>query len=153
MALPSLSVVISLAIAFNMRSRFPVAWAGGSNTEGVEKLEIKVDEGIAKITVKKGKSLAINGVKKAVKDGGFTPREISITVTGKLNEQNEQTVLTIPDSRQFFFLVPNEQLSKVEEMLDGKDRTLKLTGKVEKRKVEKSENSSHILTIKHFEVL
>ena len=58
--------------------------------EGVEKLEIKVDEGIAKITVKKGKSLAISGVEKAVKDGGFTPREISITVTGKLNEQNEQ---------------------------------------------------------------
>ncbi len=61
--------------------------------EGIEKLEIKVNEGTAKIRVREDKTLSFEAVEKAVKDGGFTPREISLTVTGRLVERDGRTVL------------------------------------------------------------
>ena len=42
--------------------------------EGVEKLEINVNDGTARITVKKDQTLSIEAVEKAVRDGGFTPQ-------------------------------------------------------------------------------
>ena len=121
--------------------------------EGVEKLEIKVNKGTATITVKEGKTLSIEGVKKAVKDGGFTPREISITVTGRLTERDGRTVLTIPDSEQVFLVEPNEQLLKIKEALQGVEKTVRLTGKLSQERVEGHAGHPYIISAEHFKVL
>lgn len=121
--------------------------------EGVEKLEIQVDQGTANLTVKKGKALSIEAVEKAVKDGGFTPREIALTVTGRLAERGGRTVLTIPDSEEVFLVGSNEQLQKIKEALKGADKAMRLTGKVSQERAEGHTGHPYTLSIERFEIL
>jgi mercuric ion binding protein len=44
--------------------------------DGAEKVQIDIDQGMAKITVSQGKTIDENQLKKAVLDAGFTPKEI-----------------------------------------------------------------------------
>ena len=45
--------------------------------KGVEKVEINLKEGKVSLTLKEGETLKDETVKKAVKDSGFTPRDIN----------------------------------------------------------------------------
>ena len=121
--------------------------------EGVEKLEVMVDEGTAKITVKKGSSLSIEEVEKAVKDGGFTSGDISITVTGRLVERDGRTVLAMPGSEEIFLMEQNEQLQKLEKTLNGKDKRVKLTGKVAREHKEGHSVHPYVLSVEQFKIL
>lgn len=121
--------------------------------EGVEKLEIRVDQGTANLTVKKGKALSIEAVEKAVKDGGFTPREISITVTGRLVERDGRTVLAISDGEEVFVIGPNEQLQKIKEALKGADKAVRLTGKLSRKHEEGHAGHPYVLSAEQFKVL
>lgn len=51
--------------------------------EGVEKVDIKVNQGLAEITLKPGKKLEEKALREAVKKAGFTPREIKRETDGK----------------------------------------------------------------------
>ena len=121
--------------------------------EGVEKLEINVNRGAIKITVKEGKTLSIEEVEKAVKDGGFTPREISLTVTGRLTERDGRTMLTISGSEETFLVESNEQLRKIKEALKGGEKAVRLTGKVSRERVEGHAGHPYVLTAEQFKVL
>lgn len=121
--------------------------------EGVEKLEIQVDQGTANLTVKKGKALPIEAVEKAVKDGGFTPREVSLTVMGRLTERNGRAVLTVPDSEEIFLVEPKEQLLKIKEALKGADKAVRLTGKLSQERTEGHTGHPYALSIERFEIL
>lgn len=120
--------------------------------EGVEKVEIKVDQATAELTVKKGKALSIEEVEKAVKEGGFTPRELSLTVTGRFAERDGRVVLALPDSEEIFLVEGNEQLQQVRETLKGADKPVRLTGKVAQKREEGHANHPHTLSIERFEV-
>jgi len=48
------------------------------NMEGVDKVEIRIDKGIAIVTMKEGQSVNLEKVKEAVKKAGFTPRKIEV---------------------------------------------------------------------------
>lgn len=121
--------------------------------EGVEKVEIKVDQGTANLTLKKGKTLSIEAVEKAVKDGGFTPREISLTVTGRLIERYGRTVLAIPDGEEIFLVEPKEQIQKIKEALKSADKAVRLTGKLSQERAEGHAGHPYALSIERFEIL
>ena len=121
--------------------------------EGVEKLEIKVDQGVAKLTVKEKKNLSIEDVKKAVVDGGFTPRDIAITVKGRISEHNGRTVLKLAKNANVFLIAQNEQLKKVKEALKGEDKLLRITGTLSKEKVEGHAGHPYVLSIGQFKML
>ena len=121
--------------------------------ERVEKLEIHVKKGTAKLAVKKGKTLSVETVEKAVKDGGFTPREISITVAGRFTEHDGRTVLTIPEGVDIFLLEANEQLHKVRDALNGEDKVVRLTGRVARKQEEGHTGHPYVLSIECFKIL
>lgn len=120
--------------------------------EGVEKVEIKVGQATAELTVKKGKILSIEEVEKAVKDGGFTPRELSLTVTGRLAERDGRMVLALPESEEILLLEGNEQLQKVREALKDADKLVRLTGKATRKREEGHASHPHTLSIERFEI-
>ena len=121
--------------------------------EGVKKLEIKVNEGTAEITVKKDETLSIEAVEKAVRDGGFTPRGISVTVTGRLAERDGRTMLTISGSEETFLLESNEQLRKIVEALKDEEKAVRLIGKLSQERVEGHAGHPYVLTAEQFDVL
>ena len=121
--------------------------------EGVEKLEINVNNGTARITVKKDQTLSIEALEKAVKDGGFTPQGVSLTVMGRLTERDGRTVLTIPDSEQVFLVEQNEQLGKIKEALKGQEKAVRLAGRLSQERVEGHAGHPYIISTEHFKVL
>ncbi len=56
--------------------------------EGVHELVINIDKGSAKLIAKDSVAINIAAVRPAVKDAGFTPREMIVTVTGFLIERD-----------------------------------------------------------------
>ncbi|MBI4530019.1 MAG: cation transporter [Candidatus Latescibacteria bacterium] len=120
---------------------------------GVEKVEIKVDAGITHLTLKKGKSVSVEEVEEAVKEGGFTPGDVTIAVTGHLTERDGRTVVTIPGSGELFLVEPSEQLRKIEEALKGKDKAVNLTGKLSRERLEGHVGHPYVLSIEHFSIL
>lgn len=64
--------------------------------EGVERVDIKVNDGIAEVTLKEGKKLDDKALKEAVKKAGFTPREIKRESMGKQTEADlSMTILNV----------------------------------------------------------
>ena len=56
------------------------------NVDNVASLEIQVSEGRAVLDPKRGTSLDLAAVEQAVRDGGFTPRGLTVTARGRLSE-------------------------------------------------------------------
>ena len=98
-------------------------------------------------------TLSIEAVEKAVRDGGFTPQGVSLTVMGRLTERDGRTLLTIPDSEQVFLVEQNEQLEKIKEALKGEEKVVRLAGKLSQERVEGHDGHPYILTAEHFNVL
>ncbi len=66
--------------------------------KGVDKLEIKINEGLVIMTFKEKANIDPELIRKKVKEAGFTPRELSIegkAVTVKSAPQGEKIVLNI----------------------------------------------------------
>lgn len=63
--------------------------------EGVGEVKIDLKAGIAHLWPKEESWIAMEAVKKAVKEGGFTPRAIMLTVEGAVSEETDgETGLT-----------------------------------------------------------
>jgi len=67
----------------------------------------------ATFSLKPGKELQPEVLRKAVVDAGFTPRDIFITVRGKLTQQDGKPAFQPTGSGQVFFLVENAELTKL----------------------------------------
>ena len=67
----------------------------------------------ATFSLKPGKKLQPDVLRKAVLDAGFTPRDIFITVRGKLTQQDSKPVFQPTDSSQVFSLVVNAEQGKL----------------------------------------
>ncbi len=63
--------------------------------ENVARIEIRVDEGRAVVTPESGTSLELDELEQAVRDGGFTPRELLVTAQGRLTELNGAAALEL----------------------------------------------------------
>ena len=61
----------------------------------------------ATFSLKPGKELQPEVLRKAVVDAGFTPRDVFLTVRGKLTEQDGKPVFQPVGSNQLFSLVAN----------------------------------------------
>ena len=63
--------------------------------DNVASLEIQVSEGRAVLNPKPGTSLDLAAVEEAVRDGGFTPRSLTLTARGRLNERQGTPALEL----------------------------------------------------------
>lgn len=120
--------------------------------EAVEDLKILVNAGLAELTIKEGKSIDIDGIKKAVKDGGFTPREILITLKGRIEEADGQLILRVDKVSEVFILKHNEMLKEIiaSEMAQDKEKIVTITGLVQEEKIEGHGLHPYTLEIKDF---
>lgn len=73
---------------------------------------MSLEKAEAAFNLKPGKELQPEVLRKAVTDAGFTPREISITATGKFIEREGKFMFQPLGSSQVFSLVESSLLSK-----------------------------------------
>jgi len=90
--------------------------------EGAKKVSINVDKGFAILQLDQTASIDVHAVRNAVKKGGFTPRETSLTVLGKVTQENGGWVFRVKGSDSLFILSENRQLEKLRKnYLTGKE--------------------------------
>ncbi|MGR3174728.1 MAG: heavy-metal-associated domain-containing protein [Candidatus Scalindua sp.] len=118
--------------------------------EAVEGLKIFVNAGLAELTIKEGKSIDVDGIKKAVKDGGFTPREIIITLKGKIEEADGQMILRIDKVSDVFILKNNEILKGIITSEKVWDKIVTITGLVQEERIKGHGIHPYVLEIRDF---
>lgn len=118
--------------------------------EGVEDLKLRIDTGLAEIKIEEGKSIDVDGIKKAVKDGGFTPRDIVVTIKGKIEQVDSRMILRIDNISDSFILKDNKMLKDIitSEKFQGKIVTV--TGLVQEERIKGHGVHPYVLEIKDF---
>lgn len=118
--------------------------------EGVEDLKLRIDTGLAEIEIEEGKLIDVDGIKKAVKDGGFTPREMLVTLNGRIEEASGRMILRIDDVSESFILKDNEMLKDIitSEKFQGKIVTI--TGLLQEEKIKGHGIHPYVLEIRDF---
>jgi copper chaperone CopZ len=116
--------------------------------EAVEDLKILVNAGLAEFKIKEGKSIDVDEIKKAVKDGGFTPREMLVTIKGKIEEFGGRMNLRIGDDR--FILKYNEILKEIITSEKAQGGIVTVTGLIQEEKIKGHGIHPYILEIKDF---
>ena len=120
--------------------------------EAVEDLKILVNAGLAELTIKEGKSVDIDGIKKAVKDGGFTPREIHITLKGRIEEADGQMILRVDKVSDVFILKNNEILKDIITSEKAQDEIVTITGLVQEERIKGHGIHPYVLEIRDFKL-
>lgn len=92
----------------------------------MENVNVSLEKAQATFSLKPGKKVEPQVLRQAVVDAGFTPRDIFVTVRGKLKEVDGKFVFQPVGLEQLFQLVENPELKK----LKGED--LKEVGLVAK---------------------
>ncbi len=67
------------------------------NLDNVASLEIQVSEGRAVLTPEPSTSLDLAAIEQGVRDGGFTPRDLTVTARGRLSERQGTLALELTD--------------------------------------------------------
>lgn len=118
--------------------------------EAVEDLKIFVNAGLAELTIKEGKSIDVDGIKKAVKDGGFTPREILITLKGRTEKTDGQMILRVDKVSDVFILKNNEILKDIITSEKARDKIVTITGLVQEERIKGHGIHPYVLEIRDF---
>lgn len=119
--------------------------------DAVEDLKILVNAGFAELEIKEGKSIDIDGIKKAVRDGGFTPREILITLKGRIEETaDDKMTLRVDNIPDAFLLKYNEMLNKIIASQKAMDKIITITGLVQEEKIKGHGLQPYGLEIRNF---
>lgn len=118
--------------------------------EAVEDLKILVNAGLAELTIKEGKSIDIDGIKKAVKDGGFTPREIFVTLKGRIEKTDGQMILRVDKVSDVFILKNNEILKDIITSEKAQDKIVTITGLVQEERIKGHGIHPYVLEIRDF---
>lgn len=121
--------------------------------DGVGKVTINVDGGMAVLENKERKSIAIEKLEAVVANAGFTPREITATVLGKVGPGDGTPVFTVAGTDIKFILKENEELKKLQSKLAGADKPVRVTGRLSKETPEGHHAHPYTLTVREFEVL
>lgn len=120
--------------------------------EGVDKVQINVDKGLAVLENKQDKSIAVDMLESVVQDAGFTPGEMQATVVGKLNQTNDTPVFQVVQSNVEFILKQNEALQNLQSELNGSDKSVRIHGSLTKETPEGHHAHPFTLAIEKFEV-
>ena len=94
--------------------------------KGVDKVEVKLNAGLAIVHLKSGNHVSLQEMKKVISDHGFTPGDAIVKFTGTVNSENGKTWVDVSEVNEVLHL--NEAAANTVATQIGK--TLTLEGKV-----------------------
>ena len=107
---------------------------GLKRIEGVQDVKVYVDAGRAELLIKQAVPVALEDIEPAVKNAGYTPREITVEASGRLVDWNGQPALTVERTGEGFLLNGTDAVTKLRAALGvkGKGATVTVIGRLEK---------------------
>lgn len=85
------------------------------NTEGVSGVTVSLNGGLATIDLTPNNQLTLGALREAVVNGGFSPKEATVRLTGVVKQQNEHWIVSL-DSGETYLLDQTDASAGLEEM-------------------------------------
>ena len=120
---------------------------------GTGDVAIEVNEGIAELSARKGESLGIEELDEAVGKAGFTPRGITITVVGHLEEIAGYPALHVPVADITLVLEKNKQFDRLKKAVGDKPKEVKIRGKIYQDNMDGHSGHPYNLAIETYEII
>jgi len=120
--------------------------------EGVESVQVSLNRGLAEVRLKPGNRIDPEGLRKIVRDAGFTPKGAEVSVRGKVIEQNGNYALEVSSTGEVYALVEDPQrrgtLAELVKVALGEEATLEAY--LAESKPPPAENSERTLVLRTF---
>jgi hypothetical protein len=94
--------------------------------KGVDKVEVKLNAGLAIVYLKSGNKVSLQDMKKVILDHGFTPGDALVKFTGTVNSENGKTWIEVSDANEVLNLTEAAATSVSTQV----GKTVTLQGKV-----------------------
>ncbi len=75
--------------------------------EGVESVDVSLNEGFADIKLRDGNKVTVDQVREIIRKNGFTPKESTVRVRGKVIERNGKPTLEVGGQNGVLLLTGN----------------------------------------------
>ena len=121
--------------------------------DGTGDVAIEVDDGIAALTAQDGQSIGVEQLEEAVGKAGFTPRGITITVVGHLEEMAGYPALHVPVADITLVLEKNKQFYLLKEAVGDKPKEIKIRGKIYQDNMDGHTGHPYNLAIETYEII
>ena len=118
--------------------------------ENVARVEIRSDEGRAVVTPESRTSRELDELEQAVRDGGFTPREVSVTAQGRLTELNGAAALELSNGI-LLLLAEGDQTNALLKLPSGS--VVRVEGQAALEQPRGHAGHPYTLTVRSFEVV
>lgn len=115
-------------------------------------INIVVKEGIATLTSKGGKSLEILDLENIIQRAGFSVEGITIEAVGNIEELGGSDIFHINGSEVIFILEKNDQYTALRKELNGKRKSIKITGLIIHKVPEGHGDHPLTLVIRSYEI-
>jgi len=120
--------------------------------EGTEEVSININNGTAELLAGTKLKLDIDALRTAVKDAGFTPREITITVSGTLTAKSQGTFLDLPDDSMRFVLFGSDEFLAFAKSHSDTTQKVRVVGNLAQiANDEKQDTTHYAITVETFE--
>jgi copper chaperone CopZ len=83
--------------------------------EGVESVDVSLNQGLAVVRLKAGNTVSLEQVRKSVEDNGFTPKGARITALGQVLLANGKPQFNLAGCNQTFDLMIDSKAEKLRE--------------------------------------
>lgn len=122
--------------------------------DGVGEVKVFLDEGRAELRPQADKPVDLAAIAPAIRQSGYTPREITLKATGKYQEWNGRPTLVVDTSGTRLFLDGTDMVRKLTEAITtaGKDRNVSVLGKLKQEQPAGHHGHPQTLLIESFQV-
>jgi hypothetical protein len=117
--------------------------------EGVESVQVSLNEGLARIQLKPGNKLRLAQLRERVADNGFTPKEARVAVLGEIISTNGRLQLKVTGADEIFDLSLAPKAPRTEDELKKQvGKTLFVEGVVATSKGKKASQNLEVVSFK-----
>jgi flagellar hook assembly protein FlgD len=97
------------------------------SVSGVDSVDVSLEKGLASVKMKPGNTATLKQLNEAITKNGFTMKQSTATVAGKVVVTNGKTMLQVSGSNEMLELVPDSSGTPVATALNGKSVLVEAT--------------------------
>ncbi len=90
------------------------------SVSGVDSVDVSLEKGLASVKMKSGNTTTLKQLNDAITKNGFTMKQSTATIAGKVAVRNGKTMLQVSGSNEMLELIPNSAAAPVALSLVGK---------------------------------
>jgi hypothetical protein len=90
------------------------------SVSGVDSVDVSLEKGLASVKMKPGNTATLKQLNEAISKNGFTMKQSTATIAGKVVVTDGKTMLQVSDSNEMLELFPDSSAAALAPGLEGK---------------------------------